>query len=63
MKGIPYQQATRASDDRLMSNPIVAEALAKQAAMRPEKSPPKLLVVTPRMPKAGKGRRRNRRTV
>jgi len=63
MKGIPYQQATRAPDDRVFSDPIVAEALAKQAALRPPKSPPKQLYVTPVPPKAGKGRRRNRRTV
>ena len=45
------------------ANSIVREALEIQAANRPPKGPPKAISVTPPLPKAGKIRRRRRRTV
>lgn len=60
MKGIPYQQASRNRGEEPALSPEVREALAKQAARRPDTGPPKALSVTPRLPKAGKGKRRRR---
>ncbi len=62
MKGIPYQQASRAPDAPPTSDPVIQEALAKHAAARPPKSPPKIMPITPTLKKVVKGRRR-RRTV
>lgn len=60
MKGIPYQQASGKRGNEPALSPEVREALAKQAARRPDTGPPKVLSVTPRLPKAGKARRRRR---
>lgn len=62
MRGMPYQRATSSPSQDKTSNTYVSEALAKQAALRPAKSPPKVLQVTPALPKVAKNRRR-RRTV
>jgi hypothetical protein len=63
MRGMPYKKASPSRDDRTVTNSYVEEALAKQAAARGPKSPPKAMPVTPTLPKAGKMRRRRRRTV
>lgn len=60
MRGMSYTRATRSASIPPVDS-IVAEALAKQAAARPPKTPPKPLSVTPPLPKAGKRRRRQRR--
>lgn len=60
MRGMSYTRATQSAHTPPI-DPIVAEALAKQAAARPPKSPPKPMSVTPALPKAGKRRRRQRR--
>jgi hypothetical protein len=61
MRGMHYSRASRRTDDRAPSDPIVSEALAKQAAARPQQTPPKLMPVTPTLPKVrGKQRRRPR---
>jgi hypothetical protein len=60
MRGMHYSRASRRTDDRPSSDPIVTEALAKQAAARPQKSPPKAMPITPTLPKVrGKRRRRS----
>jgi hypothetical protein len=54
-----YSRASRRTDDRVSSDPIMTEALAKQAANRPQPAPPKAMPVTPTLPKVrGKTRRR-----
>jgi hypothetical protein len=58
MKGIPYQQASRKRDKEPALSPEVREALARQAARRPSTGPPKVLPVTPRLPRMAKGKRR-----
>lgn len=62
MRAQPYRKNSRTNDDRVPTDAVVTEALALRAASRPPKAPPKLLVSSiPRMPKAGK--RRRRRTI
>jgi hypothetical protein len=61
MRGMHYTRATRSADTHAVDS-IMAEALAKQAAARPAKTPPKPLSVTPALPKAGKRRRQRRRS-
>ena len=63
MRGMPYKNASPSVDGRTSTNSYVEEALAKQAALRPPKTPPKAMPVTPTLPKAGKMRRTRRRTV
>ena len=60
MKGMPYQNASRRHEREPVQSPEVREALAKQAARRPDTGPPKALSVTPRLPRAGKAKRRGR---
>lgn len=60
MRGMSYTRATQSTQTPAI-DPIVAEALAKQAAARPPKAPPKPMSVTPTLPKAGKRRRSQRR--
>ncbi len=61
MRGMHYSRASRRSEDAPM-DPHVAEALAIHASKRPAKSPPKVMPVTPTLPKVVRGRKR-RRTV
>jgi len=51
------QESTRTSE---VSNTYIAEALAKQAASRPAKTPPKIMPVTPTLKKVPKLHRRRR---
>ena len=51
------QDSTRPSE---VSNTYIAEALAKQAASRPAKSPAKIMPVTPTLKKVPKLHRRRR---
>ncbi len=60
MRGMPYTSASRKTDDRVPANSILAEALAKQAAMRPAPKPPKAMPVTPKLPKASRIKRNKR---
>ena len=60
MRGMHYSRASRRTDDRVSSDPIMTEALAKQAATRAKASPPNAMPVTPTLPKVrGKSRRRS----
>ena len=60
MKGTPYQNASRRDPRESTLSPEVREALAKQAARRPDTGPPKALSVTPRLPRVAKRKRRGR---
>ena len=60
MRGMPYKQASRSADGQGYLSPEVQEALAKQAAQRAPKSPPKIMSVTPMLPRMAKGRRKKR---
>ncbi len=63
MRAKPFKQATTTAFPAPVSDEIVAEALARQAARRPPKSPPAAMPVTPtlpRLPKPHRGRKRAR---
>jgi hypothetical protein len=60
VKGIPYNQAGKSDQSKEISNPIVREALAKQAALRPVKTPPREMPVTPTLPRMPKPKRKRR---
>ncbi|HEY8751717.1 MAG TPA: hypothetical protein VIM11_27300 [Tepidisphaeraceae bacterium] len=62
MRGMPYQRASQGPDSRGSANSYLSEALAIHAAKQPPKSPPKIMPVTPTLPKVVRGRKR-RRTV
>ncbi len=62
MRGMPYKRPT-STPSHETTNSYIAEALAKQAANRPAKTPPKVMPVTPTLPKVPKPRGRKRRTV
>lgn len=58
MRGRPFKQTTSTAFPPMVSNDYVSEALAKQAASRPAKTPPKLMPITPTLPKVPKRHRR-----
>ena len=57
MRARVFKQSGR-SEAAETSNSYVSEALAKQAASRPPKTPPKLMPVTPTLPRVPKPRKR-----
>jgi hypothetical protein len=60
MKARPFKQDTTTAHPPMVNNEFVQEALAKQAALRPPKTPPKLMPITPTLPKVPKLHRRRR---
>jgi len=60
MKARPFKQATTTAHPPMVNNEYVAEALAKQAASRPAKTPPKAMPVTPTLPRVRKHKRRRK---
>ena len=60
MKARPFKQATTTAHPPMVNNEYVAEALAKQAARRPPKTPPNEIPVTPTLPRVPKPHRRRR---
>ena len=60
MRGMPYKNASRGKDADAPMSPEVREALARQAAGRPPKGPPKAMPVTPTLPRIPKPKRRRR---
>jgi hypothetical protein len=60
MKARPFKQATTTAFPPPVSNEYVMEALAKQAAGRPAKTPPREMPVTPTLPRVPKPHRRRR---
>jgi hypothetical protein len=63
MRALPHKRPSDNADAKPIVNPIITEALAKQAAIRPAKTPPKPMPVTPTIPKMRTAHRRRRRTV
>lgn len=60
MRARPFKQATTTAFPTPVTNEFVSEALVKQAAMRPAKTPPKEMPVTPTLPRIPKPHRRRR---
>jgi hypothetical protein len=58
MKAQPFKQSSRGTEERTVTNSFVTEALAKHAASRPVKSPPRAMPVTPVLPRQPKPRKR-----
>jgi hypothetical protein len=58
MRGKPYKPETSPTRPKAVSSSYVTEALAKQAALRPAKTPPKPMPVTPTLPRVPKPKRR-----
>lgn len=57
MRGKFFKQATGTAHPEPVKNDYVAEALAKQAAARPAKTPPRAMPVTPTLPRVRKNKR------
>jgi hypothetical protein len=57
VKGKFFKQTTSTAHPEPVRNDYVAEALAKQAASRPPKTPPKAMPVTPTLPRVRKSKR------
>lgn len=60
MRGKFFKQATTTAHPPAVTNEYVAEALAKQAASRPAKTPPRAMPVTPTLPRVRKQKRRRK---
>ena len=60
MKAKPFKQSTATAHPPAVTNSYVTEALAKQAASRPAKTPPNAMPVTPTLPRVPKPHRRRR---
>ena len=60
MRGMSYKQASRRNDADSPMSPEVREALARQAAGRPAKGPPKAMPVTPTLPRVPKPYKRRK---
>lgn len=62
MKARPFKQDTGTAHPRPVTNEYVREALAKQAAKRPAKTPARLMPVTPALPRVPKPHKHKRAT-
>ena len=60
MRAKPFKQHTGTAHPRPVTNEYVKEALEKQAASRPAKTPPKLMPVTPSLPRVPKPHKHKR---
>ena len=60
MRAQPFKQDSTTAHPPAVTNEYVREALAKQAAIRPARTPAKLMPVTPTLPKVPKPYRRRR---
>ena len=60
MRAQPFKQATTTAHPEPVWNQDVQDALARQAASRPPKGPPKLMPVTPTLPRVPKPHKRRR---
>ncbi len=61
MRAMPYKKSNSPTTDARPANSFVSEALAKQAASRPPKSPPKIMPITPTLPRVPKPHKYKRR--
>ena len=60
MRARPFKQSTATAHPPMAWNDEVAEALAKQAARKPAKTPPKEMPITPTLPRVPKPHKRKR---
>jgi hypothetical protein len=60
MRAKLFKQATTTAHPPDVTNDYVSEALAKQAALRPPKTPPKLMPITPTLPRVPKPHKHKR---
>jgi hypothetical protein len=60
MRAKPFKQGSTTAYRPAVSDGYVREALAKQAAIRPARTPPKRMPVTPTLPEVPKPHRRRR---
>ena len=58
MRAQPFKQSSRSTENKPVNNSFIIEALAKHAASRPAKTPPKAMPVTPVLPRMPKPRKR-----
>jgi hypothetical protein len=58
MRAQPFKQSSRSTETRVLTNSYIAEALAKHAASRPAKTPPRAMPVTPVLPRQPKPHKR-----
>jgi hypothetical protein len=61
MKAQPFKQSSSSTEHRTITNSFITEALEKQAASRPAKTPPKAMPVTPVLPRMPKPHKRRGR--
>jgi hypothetical protein len=61
MKAQPFKQDSTTAHPTPLFNDFVREALAKQAATRPARTPARLVPVTPTLPKVRRPHRNHRR--
>ena len=61
MKARPFKQDTTTAHPPMVTNEYVTEALAKQAALRPAKTPPKAMPITPTLPRVPRPHRKRRK--
>jgi hypothetical protein len=61
MKARQFKQASTTAHPPMASNDFVDEALARQAALRPAKTPAKAMPITPTLPRVPKPHRNRRR--
>jgi hypothetical protein len=60
MRAVHYKKSATPSHENIPQNPYVAEALAKQAAIRPPRTPPREMPVTPTLPRQPKPLKRRK---
>ena len=60
MRAMPYKKTASPPNHPTSTNSYVSEALAKQAALRPAKTPPKRMPITPTLPRIPKPHKRRR---
>jgi hypothetical protein len=60
MQAKPFKQSPASTAERTITNSFVVEALAKHAASRPAKTPPRAMPVTPVLPRQPKPHKRRR---
>ena len=60
MRARPFKQSSASAHPEPVMNEYVREALEKQAARRPPKTPPRELSVTPTLPRVPKPHRNKR---
>jgi len=61
MRAHPFKQDSTTAHPTPVTNDYVREALAKQAATRPPRTPARLMPITPTLPKVPKPHRHRRR--